>query len=83
MDTRWSRAMLIMASSGRQCSRAPVHTRRHGPAYRMGDGAEASASSASATTVRVTAVASGQVAAGTLTTQMISPAVCALRRQCS
>ena len=51
---------------------------RHG-ACSLGDGIASPALSASATMARATAAASGAVPVGTLTMQVISSAVCALR----
>ena len=56
----------------------PAHDSGHDPTYQLGDGTASPVLSASATTARATAVASGPVAAGLLTTQMISSVVCAL-----
>src|SRR6266496_503241 len=58
--------------------RAPARQRARFP-YRLGDGTGSPVLSASATTARATATASCAPEAGTLTTQMISSAVCALR----
>src|SRR5207302_563297 len=48
------------------------------PAHRLGDSTGSPALSAPVTTVSATAAASGPVAAKMVTTQMISPAVCAV-----
>ena len=57
--------------SSRRTTAAPA-------AYRLGDGTGFPALSASATTARATATADGRSGAATQTTQMTSPAVCAL-----
>jgi hypothetical protein len=59
----------VLRAAARQ--RAPA-------AQRLGDGTRSSALSASATTARATAIAAARPGAATQTTQMISPAVCAL-----
>ena len=60
---------LRLTGSRSRSSRARQRAR---PAYRLGDGSGFPALSASATTASATATACGPVAAGTLTTQMIS-----------
>ena len=57
----------------------PPQDKRAPAAQRLGDRTGSSALSASATTARATATADGRFGAATPTTQMIPPAVCALR----